>query len=116
MSDEEIEDLKKSNQNGMDWFNAYGEVDQFLFDMLGEIGKEFPLKSSKPEINTIDAIKILSNTSKTVKTNKKNSKEVNNHRELLIDFLIKYKKSGFNAIGGNEEMIVDKYLNNHEEF
>lgn len=57
----ELKELKESNNNGMDWFNAYGEVDGFIFDELVKIGKEFPLDNDKPELNTIEAIKILIN-------------------------------------------------------
>ncbi len=47
----------------MSWFNAYGEVDQFIFDELDKIGKEFPIvDKAKPELNTIEAIKILINS------------------------------------------------------
>ena len=55
-------ELKESNDNGMDWFDAYGEVDQFIFDELDKIGKEFPIvDKDNPELNTIEAIKILIN-------------------------------------------------------
>lgn len=62
MNEQEIKELKESNDNGMDWFDAYGEVDQFIFDELDKIGKEFPIvDKDKLEINTIEAIKILIN-------------------------------------------------------
>ncbi len=52
--------LEESNRNGMEWFNSYGEVDQFLFDELEKINKDFPIiDEDKPELNTIEAIKLL---------------------------------------------------------
>ena len=49
-------------ENGQDWFNAYQEIDNFLFNELEKIGKEFPIVSQeKPELNTIEAIKALLN-------------------------------------------------------
>ena len=42
------------------WFNAYQEVDDFLFEQLDKKGKEFPIiNENKPQLNTIEAIKIL---------------------------------------------------------
>lgn len=62
MTNEEIEQLKESDRNGQNWFNAYQEIDSFLFDELGKIGKEFPIiDQDKPEINTIEAIMVLLN-------------------------------------------------------
>lgn len=58
---EDFKELKESNDNGMDWFDSYGEVDDFIFKELDKIGKEFPTPDKdRPEINTIEAIKILS--------------------------------------------------------
>lgn len=62
MTNEEIEQLKESDKNGQNWFNAYQEIDSFLFDELEKIGKEFPIiDQDKPELNTIEAIKVLLN-------------------------------------------------------
>ena len=62
MTNEEIEKLKESDKNGQNWFNAYQEIDSFLFDELEKIGKEFPIiDQDKPELNTIEAIKVLLN-------------------------------------------------------
>jgi len=62
MTNEEIEQLKQSDRNGKNWFNAYQEIDIFLFNELEKIGKEFPvINQEKPELNTIEAIKILLN-------------------------------------------------------
>ena len=62
MSNREIEQLKESDKNGQDWFNAYQEIDSFLFEELEKVGKDFPIISQdKPELNTIEAIKVLLN-------------------------------------------------------
>lgn len=62
MTNEEIEQLQESDRNGQNWFNAYQEIDSFLFDELEKIGKEFPIiNQDKPELNTIEAIKVLLN-------------------------------------------------------
>lgn len=62
MTNEEIEQLKESDRNGQNWFNAYQEIDSFLFNELDKIGKEFPIiNQDKPELNTIEAIKVLLN-------------------------------------------------------
>ena len=62
MTNEEIDQLKESDKNGQNWFNAYQEIDSFLFDELEKIGKEFPIiDQDKPELNTIEAIKVLLN-------------------------------------------------------
>ena len=62
MTNEEIEQLKESDRNGQNWFNAYQEIDSFLFNELEKIGKEFPvINQDKPELNTIEAIKVLLN-------------------------------------------------------
>tara|TARA_B100001059_G_C17330418_1_gene330974 strand:+ start:172 stop:438 length:267 start_codon:yes stop_codon:yes gene_type:complete len=60
MNDNDIKELIESGENGSDWFNAYGEVDYFIFDELSKIGKEFPIVDEhKPELNTVEAIKII---------------------------------------------------------
>tara|TARA_X000000368_G_C22730876_1_gene579425 strand:- start:1 stop:267 length:267 start_codon:yes stop_codon:yes gene_type:complete len=60
MSDNDIKELIESDENGSDWFNAYGEVDYFIFDELSKIGKEFPIVDEhKPELNTVEAIKTI---------------------------------------------------------
>ena len=60
MNDNDIKELIESDENGSDWFNAYGEVDYFIFDELSKIGKEFPIVDEhKPELNTVEAIKII---------------------------------------------------------
>lgn len=62
MTNEEIEQLKESERNGQNWFNSYQEIDTFLFEELEKIGKEFPIINQvKPELNTIEAIKVLLN-------------------------------------------------------
>lgn len=62
MTNEEIEQLKESDRNGQNWFNSYQEIDTFLFEELEKIGKEFPIiNQDKPELNTIEAIKVLLN-------------------------------------------------------
>ena len=60
MTSKKIKQLIESNRNGADWFDSYQEIDSFLFTELGNIGEEFPIiNKDKPEINTIEAIKIL---------------------------------------------------------
>ena len=60
MNDNDIKELIESDENGSDWFNAYGEVDNFIFDELSKIGKEFPIVDEhKPELNTVEAIKTI---------------------------------------------------------
>jgi hypothetical protein len=60
MNDNDIKELIESDENGSDWFNAYGEVDYFIFDELSKIGKEFPIVDEhKPELNTVEAIKTI---------------------------------------------------------
>jgi hypothetical protein len=60
MNDNHIKELIESDENGSDWFNAYGEVDYFIFDELSKIGKEFPIVDEhKPELNTVEAIKTI---------------------------------------------------------
>ncbi len=61
------EELIESNKNGMEWFNAYGEVDSFIFEELHKLGEEFVVVSEeKPYQNTIESIKLLMS-----KTNKR---------------------------------------------
>lgn len=54
-----INETTRNNNN--DWYNSYGEVDDFLFDELNEKGFKFPIleDNDKPELNTIEAIKLL---------------------------------------------------------
>ncbi len=61
MKKEELEELIKSEENGKAWFNSYQEVDNFLFNELEELNIDFPLVdyNDLPEINTIEAIKLL---------------------------------------------------------
>ena len=60
MNDNDIKELIESDENGSDWFNAYGEVDYFIFDELSKIGKEFPIVDEhKRELNTVEAIKTI---------------------------------------------------------
>lgn len=55
----EFQELQESNKNGMDWFNSYQDIDNFLFDELEKKGLEFITKFDKPELNTIASIKLL---------------------------------------------------------
>jgi hypothetical protein len=61
MNKDEIEELVKSDNNGKDWFDSYQEVDNFLFNELEKLNIDFPLLeyNMKPELNTIEAIKLL---------------------------------------------------------
>ena len=60
---EQIKELIESDKNGQIWSYAYGEIDDFLFNELGKAGKEFPIiDEDKPELNTIEAIKLLIDT------------------------------------------------------
>lgn len=55
-----IKRLKENAKNGFDWFISYQNVDSFIFKELNELGLEFPVVSEdKPELNTIEAIKLL---------------------------------------------------------
>ena len=59
---EKKEELKESNKNSADWFSSYSKVDDFLFKQLDALGKEFPIVDmDRPELNTIEAIKVLNN-------------------------------------------------------
>ena len=51
--------LEESNRNGMEWFNSYQDIDNFLFDELDKKGLEFVTEFEKPELNTIASIKLL---------------------------------------------------------
>ena len=55
----ELQELEESNKNGMDWFNSYQDVDNFLFDELDKKGLEFITNFEKPHLNTIASIKLL---------------------------------------------------------
>ena len=54
-----LSELEESNRNGMEWFNSYQDIDNFLFDELGKKGLEFVTEFEKPELNTIASIKLL---------------------------------------------------------
>ena len=54
-----LSELEESNINGMNWFNAYQDIDNFLFDELDKKGLEFIIDFEKPELNTIASIKLL---------------------------------------------------------
>lgn len=54
-----LSELEESSRNGMDWFNSYQDVDNFLFDELDKKGLEFITEFEKPELNTIASIKLL---------------------------------------------------------
>ena len=61
----ENKELIVSEANGRKWFNAYQEVDEFLFDELKKIGKDYPIISETcQELNTIEAIRQLVDHSK----------------------------------------------------
>lgn len=54
--------LEEIDKNKTDWFRSYSEVDDFLFKQLDTLGKEFPIVDmDRPELNTIEAIKVLNN-------------------------------------------------------
>jgi len=54
--------LEEIDKNETDWFRSYSEVDDFLFKQLDTLGKEFPIVDmDRPELNTIEAIKVLNN-------------------------------------------------------
>lgn len=55
----ELQELEESNKNGMDWFNSYQDIDNFLFDELDKKGLEFITDFEKPHLNTIASIKLL---------------------------------------------------------
>ena len=54
-----LAELEGSNKNGMDWFNSYQDIDNFLFDELDKKGLEFITEFEKPELNTIASIQLL---------------------------------------------------------
>ena len=54
-----LSEIEDSNRNGMDWFNSYQDIDNFLFDELDKKGLEFITEFEKPELNTIASIKLL---------------------------------------------------------
>lgn len=51
--------LDKAQKNGKGWFNAYQDIDNFLFDELEKKGLEFVTDFKKPQQNTIASIKRL---------------------------------------------------------
>ena len=54
--------LEEIDKNKTDWFRSYSKVDDFLFKQLDTLGKEFPIVDmDRPELNTIEAIKVLNN-------------------------------------------------------
>ena len=55
----ELQELEESNRNGMDWFNSYQAIDDFLFNELDKKGLEFVTNFEKPHLNTIASIKLL---------------------------------------------------------
>lgn len=55
----ELQELEESNRNGMDWFDSYQDVDNFLFNELDKKGLEFVTNFEKPHLNTIASIKLL---------------------------------------------------------
>lgn len=55
----ELQELEESNKNGMDWFNSYQDIDNFIFNELDKKGLEFITEFEKPELNTIASIKLL---------------------------------------------------------
>lgn len=55
----DLSKLEESNKNGMDWFNSYQDIDNFLFEELDKKGLEFITEFEKPELNTIASIKLL---------------------------------------------------------
>lgn len=59
LSTVELLELQESNKNGMDWFNSYQDIDNFLFDELNKKGLEFIIDYERPEQNTIASIKLL---------------------------------------------------------
>ena len=52
-------ELEESNKNGMDWFNSYQDIDNFLFEELDKKGLDFVTEFEKPHLNTIASIKLL---------------------------------------------------------
>jgi hypothetical protein len=61
MKEIDLIELKESNKNGKNWFNAYQEIDSFLFLELERNNLDFPLikGNDDPSKNTIEAIKML---------------------------------------------------------
>ncbi|WP_178985160.1 hypothetical protein [Winogradskyella helgolandensis] len=61
MKEIDLIELKESNENGKNWFNAYQEIDSFLFSELERNNLDFPIikGSDDPSKNTIEAIKML---------------------------------------------------------
>lgn len=55
----ELQELEESNKNGMDWFDSYQDIDNFLFNELDKKGLEFITDFEKPHLNTIASIKLL---------------------------------------------------------
>ena len=60
MKKKKLKILIKNEKRLRKWFDAYQDVDVFLFFELGRKGLDFPIKSQKhPQKNTIAAIKLL---------------------------------------------------------
>lgn len=55
----ELQELEESNKNGMDWFDSYQDIDNFLFNELDKKGLEFITDFEEPHLNTIASIKLL---------------------------------------------------------
>ena len=55
----ELQELEESNKNGMDWFDSYQGIDNFLFNELDKKGLEFITDFEEPHLNTIASIKLL---------------------------------------------------------
>ena len=55
----DLAELEESNRNGMNWFNSYQDIDNFLFEELDKKGLEFITEFEKPELNTIASIRLL---------------------------------------------------------
>ena len=70
ISDKALSDFKKDRAVGILWFNAYMEVDDFLFKELKELGEDFPTDSKRGTYNTIEAIKLYADTLIKIHTEK----------------------------------------------
>ena len=54
IDEQELKELREDAANGVDWFSGYMDIDDFLFEELGE---KFPTDSANQVENTIAAIK-----------------------------------------------------------
>lgn len=63
MTNQEEKELIESNENGLNWFSSYQEIDDFLLSELEKYGLDVLVDdiSQKPEIWTIKAISTLIN-------------------------------------------------------